>query len=297
MTPENKIEKSVGMILKETRVSKDISLDDASKYTKIHLNILKSIENDDFAALGTIYAKSFLRLYAEYLGLNKDDVVRRFQALTGDTETVRRPKAASSRTPASGAGPFVPKIGFAGKFLRGINFKLVFGAILALCVVIGLVKIIKAHHKEPVSVVKVPVVRKGVVKKTVVASSLKVPKAAASPAVVAESLKSVGMKRSPSASQTSHATAFRSPEKLVLVVRAKEKSWLQVKADGNIVFSNVLKKTAAETWSANDRIELWMGNAGGLELEFNGRFLGKIGRPGQILKRVVLTKSGLSIQR
>jgi len=86
-------------------------------------------------------------------------------------------------------------------------------------------------------------------------------------------------------------------EKIVLVLRAKEKTWLQVKVDGKVVLQNLLARGAAESWQAREKIELWLGNAGAVQLEVNGRLLERIGRPGQTLRRVVITREGLSIQR
>ncbi len=51
----------------------------------------------------------------------------------------------------------------------------------------------------------------------------------------------------------------------------------------------------AANWQANEKIELWLGNAGAVELELNGKLLKKIGRPGRPLKNVTITRAGLSI--
>jgi hypothetical protein len=102
----------------------------------------------------------------------------------------------------------------------------------------------------------------------------------------------------PAAAAASKPSAVKkSQEKVILVVKAKEKAWLQIKVDGKVAFQNVLPKGSAESWQADEKIEMWVGNAGAIQVELNGQLLGKIGRPGQTLKRVVFTRSGLSIQR
>jgi len=80
-----------------------------------------------------------------------------------------------------------------------------------------------------------------------------------------------------------------------LGVRAKEDCWLEVKTDGKVVFRNVLKKGSYEKWEAKERIEFSVGNAGGVDVEVNGKLLPPLGRRGQVVKNIVITKEGLTV--
>lgn len=80
-----------------------------------------------------------------------------------------------------------------------------------------------------------------------------------------------------------------------LAIRAKENCWIQLKADGKVVFQSVLRKGRTENWQAKDKIELSLGNAGGVDLEVNGQIISNLGRRGQVLKDILITKEGLSI--
>ncbi|HUK83709.1 MAG TPA: helix-turn-helix domain-containing protein [Verrucomicrobiae bacterium] len=67
---------SIGETLREARHVKQASLEDAARATKIKLEILERLEADDFNALAApMYTKGFLKLYAEYLGLDAPVVV------------------------------------------------------------------------------------------------------------------------------------------------------------------------------------------------------------------------------
>lgn len=67
---------SIGQTLRQARENRNVSLEDASRVTKIKLDILHYLETDDFDHLaGPMYAKSFLKLYSEYLGLDSQAVV------------------------------------------------------------------------------------------------------------------------------------------------------------------------------------------------------------------------------
>jgi len=82
-----------------------------------------------------------------------------------------------------------------------------------------------------------------------------------------------------------------------LAIRAKEDSWIQIKADRRTVFQNILKKGRSESWEAKDKIELSLGNAAGVDLEINGKLIPSLGRRGQVIKNILITKEGLSIKR
>lgn len=78
---------------------------------------------------------------------------------------------------------------------------------------------------------------------------------------------------------------------LKLTVQTTADVWLQVKADGTIIFQNVLSKGTRESWTAKDGLELWTGNAGAMQLSLNGKPLEGLGRG--VRKGVKITRKGL----
>jgi len=62
---------SIGQTLRDAREKKGVSIPDVSHATRIKIEYLERMESDQFDKLiAPTYAKSFLRMYAEYLGLN-----------------------------------------------------------------------------------------------------------------------------------------------------------------------------------------------------------------------------------
>ncbi|MDO8730573.1 MAG: DUF4115 domain-containing protein [Candidatus Omnitrophota bacterium] len=78
---------------------------------------------------------------------------------------------------------------------------------------------------------------------------------------------------------------------LKLTVQTTADVWLQVKADGTIIFQNVLSKGARESWAAKNDLELWTGNAGSTQLSLNGKPLEGLGRG--VRKGVKITRAGI----
>ncbi len=62
-----------------------------------------------------------------------------------------------------------------------------------------------------------------------------------------------------------------------IVIKAKEDSWISVVADGKTVTQGVLSQDRQKLIKAGKEIILKTGNAGGIEVSYNGRPLGSIG--------------------
>ncbi len=66
----------VGPALRKARERRGITLDAASRDTKIHIDQLRALESEDFDALiSDVYVRGSLRTYARYLGLSADKVI------------------------------------------------------------------------------------------------------------------------------------------------------------------------------------------------------------------------------
>lgn len=71
-----------GAILQRCREFQHLSLDDAAEATKISKNYLRALENNRPSELPNLaYLKGFLKIYATFLGLNSDDLLRLYQEI------------------------------------------------------------------------------------------------------------------------------------------------------------------------------------------------------------------------
>lgn len=78
---------SIGKYLKETRESKNISIETASKESKISLDHIKQIEADEFNKIsGMTYLKGFLKQYGEYLGLDGNVLIDEYIKIYGNID-------------------------------------------------------------------------------------------------------------------------------------------------------------------------------------------------------------------
>lgn len=79
----------IGNTLREARVRRKITLQQAEQDTKIRVKYIQAMENEDFEIMpGPTYVKGFLRTYSTYLNLDPDVLVGEYQSrgLPGKTQ-------------------------------------------------------------------------------------------------------------------------------------------------------------------------------------------------------------------
>lgn len=78
---------SVGELLRREREAQEKTIEDVAKVTRMSRQTLEAIEDDRFGALpAPVYVKGHLRTYARFLGLDEEDVVRRYLRSTQQRE-------------------------------------------------------------------------------------------------------------------------------------------------------------------------------------------------------------------
>lgn len=77
-----------GAALRQTRLASGREIGDIARHLRIRQNFLEAIEAGRFDDLpGPTYAIGFVRAYADYLGLDQDEVVKRYKELRGGVNT------------------------------------------------------------------------------------------------------------------------------------------------------------------------------------------------------------------
>jgi cytoskeletal protein RodZ len=291
-----------GLELKKIRLEKGISLEEVQKKTKIHLNILKAIEGDSLTHLSPVYLKGFLKIYCNFLGVDpKEYVSVQKEAKAKEQKIIREGlKKEENRMQAKGQTARALEkfqalkkpvtlfiINAAGK-LKGLKahsqtFKqvgiLVFAFLFLAFIFFNFGKFISNRRKAYQE-------RK---KSTSSQTSRTKVREAAEKYTAQKASKTVAGPKSSSSRVTN--------SDIRLGVRTKENCWISVKVDGKVVFQRTLEKGRFESWQAKNKIELSVGNATSVELEVNGQLFSNLGRRGQALKNILITKEGLQIER
>jgi hypothetical protein len=82
--------------------------------------------------------------------------------------------------------------------------------------------------------------------------------------------------------------------RVVLNLAATEKTWLSITSDGKQVFSGILEPSQTKVLTGMDIAKVKVGNAGGLEVRWNGKPIGPIGSRGEV-REVLFTPENFEI--
>jgi cytoskeleton protein RodZ len=266
-----------GARLKKLRLEKGISLEDVQKKTKIHLDILKSIEDDSLVDLNPVYIKGFVKIYCGFLGVDPGEYLSGYKQDGSVILNAQQEKARDLSRARAGAGQknlVQPKIIVI--IVLGLAF------LLLLLGLVNLGKFISSRASAA---------RRSraqlVLPKPKPTQKIKPSKPKVIP--VAADVEKKGEAVLPVTSAVSQEPGVR------IGLHALDDCWVQARLDGKIIFQNILKKGRFESWSAKDKIELSLGSAGGVRLEINGKLIPSLGRKGQVLKNILITKDGLKV--
>lgn len=75
-----------------------------------------------------------------------------------------------------------------------------------------------------------------------------------------------------------------------------ENCWISVKVDGKNVFEGTVEKGKEMSWQGKESVEIRAGNAGGIQITFNGKDMGTLGEAGQIADRTFVKEAAAAPQ-
>jgi cytoskeleton protein RodZ len=263
----------VGAGMREVRERLGWRLADVAAQLRIRLPYLEAIERGDLAALpGSAYQTGFVRSYALILGLDAEEILRRFRAAgMGPTEKAELSFLAPvpDRAVPTGALWFILVLlvigGYAGWYFHSEHDRHLAQAIPSV-----------PPELAPLAVPPKPPAPKP---------------AAPAPAAVAPAKPAQPTAAPASLAPAAHAAVAPAPPAAPYrTIMATADSWIEVKdPTGNILFSRVLH--AGESWPVPDEpgLVLTAGNAGGTTIAVNGKPGAPLGAAGSVLHGYALT--------
>jgi hypothetical protein len=270
---------SVGALLKAERERLGLSREQITEKTRMRAQVVEAIENEAWGALPPpVFVRGFLRTYAKVLGLNQETVMDRY---------------AKCALPESSGHGQIPHLETTGN-RRGTAW-LVLLLLGVLVVVYGL------WHLYPSSQMDQREFREAG-KRDHAAAPAASQQAVASPPPVrpasepvkqeAPSVRSASQEAPPTPRWGEGLARDQANEGdgwLSLTGIVKETTWLRIAIDGKEGKEYLLQRGARPQWRAREKFYILIGNAGGIDFDLNGKRVGELGKPGQVL-RVTLPK-------
>lgn len=255
----------VGKKLKEAREKKSLTVEQVQKQTKIHSTVLIGLEDGRASELLTdTYLRSFLKKYAQFLGLNCAELLKEYFPA--------RPEGVCLNMTAQ-ENLFSKETTQPPKFLYMTG--LAIGAIILLTLFIALAGKISSALKRPGPAAQ----------KTFVTAIKK-----KQLSIVKKAQKSkTAIKKKPASKEF-----IPKSTPLILEIKVKETVLVKLKRDGVLLFENVLTKGLSERIVADNSIELDVSRAESVELVLNGN---PIKLPGKnAISTLEITRKGVRLK-
>ncbi|MFZ1916632.1 MAG: RodZ domain-containing protein [Terriglobales bacterium] len=282
---------SFGEKLKLEREKRKVTLEQISSTTKIGTRMLQALEDEKFSQLpGGIFNKGFVRAYARTLGLDEDQTVADYMEASGDgppvqVEPVSRDNSRSHvvREPESGRLEIRAEVA---------SRQLPWGILAVVLLIIALGLSLWNYHRreqERLANEPKPAVQHAATQTTDQNASSKA--ASGSTPQPAPASELVNSSASPAASplaapagasQSEASTATPAPGEFVVVIQARDESWLSVFVDGKPAGSETVEAGNVRSYHARERVTVKAGNAGALDFRLNGKALLVGGDPGEV---------------
>ncbi|MGN0940123.1 MAG: helix-turn-helix domain-containing protein [Selenomonadaceae bacterium] len=289
----------VGSTLRAAREKLGLTVEDIANETSIRAAYIEAIEKSDNDSLPSeVYVKGFIRNYAEMLHLDGDALAREYhEEIHGADEPPApevKPVADASRGPFSSGSDFHERV---EKSHRTQNL-----IIVAAVIVIAFVGAIyyffgdggalapKQEAAKPQTTVTTSS-NNGKNNNNNVQNTTPAQNAASNNA----SSKNNGAANNATANVSSNAanglgntqaTAQAAAAGPVQVsAHFTGRCWVEIVSDGDVVFEGTVESGKTMNWSGKERITMTAGNAGAVDVTYNGKNLGKLGKEGDVIEK------------
>jgi cytoskeleton protein RodZ len=274
--------------LRQEREKRGITLNEISESTKISRRRLEALENEEFDLLpGGVFNRGFVRSYARHIGIDPEQAVAEYLAASHEQSAPEDqfPLDVQEDRSRNGTPVLNPRRSWK---------PVVFAVLVLVAVVAGWTM---WTHRNPV--------RQAVSKATVTpveAATAPGPRSSSVPEV--KSPQTGTANATPAGPKASSSGAAPGPQQAAvnkqapprlrsntLAIVARADSWVSIIADGKTVMEGVLDANQERSVKFENNLVLRTGNAGGLEVSYNGKPLGPLGAENQVRTLQFLPKA------
>jgi cytoskeleton protein RodZ len=274
---ESNTEAEIGRYLEQKRKERGLSLEEVEQATKIRKRYLTGLEREDYTILpDAVYARGFLKTYANYLGLDGE-------ALSRQLKSTRKPRRErkityNTRPESDFEKPLVTPSGLSGT--RRVSTSAIVTlviALLAMAAVIGTLYFVGRGVQASKEGNRSGTPPRQEQQK--VADKEKALGAAKEDAAGGEGV--AGDQKEPAGAKQSVP-----PDTLQVLVNVRERpSWILIRADGTVAYEQIAQPGFSRNFEAERQLYIKSGDAGAVTVTINGQDLGALGPTGEIVAR------------
>jgi len=272
----------IGQILERKRLEKGLSLKEVEHATKIRTRYLEGLEREDPTVLpDPIYARGFLKTYANFLGLDGESLSKELKDRRAPRRERQLDYQGSSRV-GEADPPLITPGGVGGVERRRVSGATVFVIALAALVLTGVIGTLyyvgsRSAGSGAEDAVKGPVAKQEELDPA--------PSQNEEPATETTTGTSAGDTDGPSEADSADEEAAISETVPVTVRVIGGVTGMTLSVDGVAVYDGVAQPGFSQTFEARQVLTVSARNGGIIEVDANGRNLGRAGNTGQPVTR------------
>jgi cytoskeleton protein RodZ len=294
---------SIGEMLCEAREAQGRSIEDLAAELCITKRYLRAIEEDDVKSLpGLFFYQSFARQYAAMLGIEANQIGDALAALNGPPAVAgAESQEAAAGSPSTQTAP--AQTSFSRRSFSELSSSALSSSALSSSSYSPSLRtpslravdpIIEGANRGYFAGYPVGLSAAALVAAVLLGSGIfawwsrppqPAPSAASAPAKVAERAAEGSAREVSSAAVAPSLEATAAVDdgnQVVLNLSANEKTWLSITSHGKVIFSGILEASQSKTLKGGEVATMKIGNAGGVDIQWNGKSIGPIGPRGQV---------------
>lgn len=279
LQPSDLIFRQIGFSLGQRRELLGLTLEEIERHTRVRKANLQRIEQGDFDSLASpVQARGMLNTYANFLDLNGEAMLLRFAEGLQARRAERQPEVVRPAARRRWALP----LWLRNLFSPDLFFGVVMVVSITLLVLWGATRIIQTQEEALEDDSQAPSISDVLL---ATPEGVETPTLEAIPTSIEEiGIPLPGLDDEPTAEV--EVTEFSPGSLLQVTLILRERVFLRVLVDGEVVREGRFAPGAALTFDARERIEVLVANGGAVQVIYNQFDFGLMGDPGQVVNRI-----------
>lgn len=276
--PANIIMAEIGATLRARRELISLTVDEVERHTHLRAVFVKALEEGAFDKLpSTVQTRGMISNYASFLDLDVDEILLRY----ADALQARRREKYAETPREKIQTQVIPSMPVLRTFIAGdLIFGVLMITVLAGLSIWGVGRIIRTQEENAAQPTVPPLVD--------VFGNTPEPTASLALTFVAVDDPLIATSESGAELTTPEVAASISTANVAVSVFALERVFVRISVDGAIAFEGRMAPRETKVFEAENQVVILTGDGSALRITYNGRDLGLMGGPGEVLSRVYL---------
>ena len=274
----------MGADLKAERERQGLTIQDIERETSIRAAYIQALEQGDYNALpNEVYVKGFIRSYAGFLHMDTEKLVQEYREAIHGADVGPIQKANPETTSlVNESAPFSSGSDFRERVEKSSRKQMIFMAVAT--VVIAFVgSIYYFFGDDPNAEKPAQTAQQNVAQQP--QTQAQNPASGQNPQAQNSASTQNGQAAAQQPVQTIGNTANASAGQADVTAKFTGRCWIQAIADGKVIYEGTVEANQTLRWTGKKEVIVTAGNAGAIDVTYNGQHVGKLGKEGIVVEK------------